>query len=219
MTALAGEFLTAVRAVRQPDREYMRAQGVSVDSQMKAGLWGTAPIERNLATLMLMLERRFDVEGINVTGITSAKIASRILRGHLDIIVVALLIVALLMLFVGSLGMASGISSSVVERTREIGILRAIGGKPGAIRAILSSEAMVMALIGWLAAALLAPTLSRFLTEYFGTALVEYPFDYRASFAGLYLGLAATLAIAALATIAPAMMAIRQSVKDAISYE
>ena len=175
--------------------------------------------ERNLAELMRSLEKHFAAEGIHVSGLTSAKVASRVLRNHIDIIMVALIMLALLMLSISSLGMASGISSSVVERTREIGILRAIGGKPRAIFSILSSEALVMALIGWLVALVLAQPLSRFLTEYFGTALVEYPFDYMGSLEAVLYSLAITIFLAALATVGPARMVSRQSVKDAVGYD
>jgi putative ABC transport system permease protein len=177
------------------------------------------PTEKNLGTLIHLLDSHFDAGGIGVRQVASAKIASRVITNHLDVIVVALLALALLMVFVGSLGMASGISASVVERTREIGILRAIGGKPGAIRAILTSEALVMALVGWLLALLLAQPFSRLLTDYFGTTLVEYPFDYRGSIAGVAISLALTIVLAVLASQVPTRMVSRQSVKEAIAYE
>jgi ABC-type lipoprotein release transport system permease subunit len=177
------------------------------------------PTEENLGTLIHLLDSHFEAGGIGVRQVASAKIASRVITNHLDVIVVALLTLALLMVFVGSLGMASGISASVVERTREIGILRAIGGKPSAIRTILSSEALVMALVGWSLALLLSQPFSRMLTDYFGTTLVEYPFDYRGSIAGVAVSLALTILLAVLASLVPARMVSRQSVKEAIAYE
>ena len=78
---------------------------------------------------------------------------------------------------------------------------------------------MAMALLGWLTALVLAQPVSRFLSDYFGTALVEYPFDYQGSIEGSYLSLIITISLAALATIAPARLASRQSVKEAIAYE
>jgi putative ABC transport system permease protein len=175
--------------------------------------------EKNLGTLIHMLDSHFEIAGVGVRQVASAKIASRVITNHLDVIVVALLALALLMVFVGGLGMASGISASVVERTREIGILRAIGGKPTAIRTILASEALVMALAGWLLALLLAQPFSHLLTDYFGTTLVEYPFDYRGSMAGVAISLALTISLAVLASLVPARMVSRQSVKEAIAYE
>jgi putative ABC transport system permease protein len=177
------------------------------------------PNEQNLAELIRTLESHFKIAGVNVRAIRSAKVASRVIRGHLDVIVATLLVVAVFMLLVSSLGMASAISTNIVERTRELGILRAIGGKPGAIRSILCSESMVIALLGWLTALLLAQPVSRFLSDYFGTALVEYPFDYKGSIEGALLSLVLIVVLAGLATLAPARLAARQSVKEAIAYE
>jgi putative ABC transport system permease protein len=177
------------------------------------------PNEQNLAELIRTLESHFKIAGVNVRAIRSAKVASRVIRGHLDVIVATLLVVAVFMLLVSSLGMASAISTNIVERTRELGILRAIGGKPGAIRSILCSESLVIALLGWLTALLLAQPVSRFLSDYFGTALVEYPFDYKGSIEGALLSLVLIVVLAGLATLAPARLAARQSVKEAIAYE
>lgn len=175
--------------------------------------------EENLGNLMRILDEEFNQKQILVSQIVSAKIASRVLRNHLEIIIYALLIVALIMLFAGTLAMASGISSSVVERSREIAILRAIGGKPKAIWTILSSESVIMAFIGWLIAFAIASPISQFVTSYFGTALVEYPIDYKGSVEGYAISLALTIFLGAFAVVAPARFANRLSIKEAIGYE
>ena len=177
------------------------------------------PNEKTLMELKKLLEQHFTLAGVGVADMASAKRASRVIRGHLDVIVSALLLLALLMLFVSTLGMASGISTSIVERTREIGILRAIGGKPSAIASILLTESMTMAFIGWLFALLLSQPTSKLMTEYFGTALVEYPFDYMGSTEGIYLSLFGTIILVILATIGPIYSANKYSVQEAISYE
>ena len=76
-----------------------------------------------------------------------------------------------------------------------------------------------MALTGWLFALILSQPMSKMMTEYFGTALVEYPFDYLGSTEGIYLSLLATILLVILATIGPILKVNRRSVKDAISYE
>jgi len=177
------------------------------------------PNEKNLAQLKRLMDQHLTLADIGVSDMASAKKASRIIRGHLDVIVSALLLLALLMLLISTLGMASGISTSIVERTREIGILRAIGGKPTAIATILVTESMTMAFIGWLFALLLSQPTSKLMTEYFGTALVEYPFDYLGSSEGIYYSLLGAIVLVILATLGPIVSANQQSVQEAISYE
>jgi ABC-type antimicrobial peptide transport system permease subunit len=206
-------------AIYMREADY-REQTFAMDERINTGFVSLKdPGEENLSKLVTLLEQHFDMAGIAVRQVKSSKIASRIIRGHLDVIVATLVMVALMLLIVSNLGMASAISTNVVERTRELGILRAIGGRPQAIRSILSSESMAMALLGWLTALVLAQPVSRFLSDYFGTALVEYPFDYQGSGEGIYLSLIITITLAGLATIAPARLASRQSVKEAIAYE
>ena len=56
---------------------------------------------------------------------------------------------SLLMLVVGGLGLASTMSLGVLERTREIGVLRAIGARHGSILAMVQIEGLVIALLSW----------------------------------------------------------------------
>lgn len=68
-----------------------------------------------------------------------------------------------------SIQLGAGISTSVIERTREVGVLRAIGATPRAITGILSTESVFMALTAWLAAMSIANPVSAYLGSYFGT--------------------------------------------------
>jgi putative ABC transport system permease protein len=61
------------------------------------------------------------------------------------IAVLGFLIVAMSMV-----GLANAITTNVLERTREIGILRSIGARARDIRRIFTTEGVVLALLGWL---------------------------------------------------------------------
>jgi putative ABC transport system permease protein len=112
--------------------------------------------------------------------------------------------------------MTSAVSTSIVERGRELAILRAIGGTPLAIRRILSSEAIAIALIGWASALLLSAAVSGLVTDFFGEALVEYPFDFRFSPLGVVSSFGIAVLLAMLASNTPARLASRQSVRAAM---
>ena len=55
---------------------------------------------------------------------------SKIIYDHLNIILTLLAFLAMLVLVVSALGMASATGINIMERTREIGVLRAIGATP-----------------------------------------------------------------------------------------
>jgi putative ABC transport system permease protein len=174
------------------------------------------PTEQNLSTLTGLLESHFDLAQVPVRGLQSGKTASRIIRGHLDVIVAALVALALIILAVSTLGMMSAVSAGVVERSRELAILRSLGGQPASVRRILSSESTLIAVAGWAAALVLASIVSAPLASYFGEILVEYPFDFEFSSAGIIASLGIAVAVARLASILPARFANRRSVGEAI---
>jgi ABC-type antimicrobial peptide transport system permease subunit len=58
--------------------------------------------------------------------------------------ILGLLVVAIMLM-----GLASALSMGVIERTREVGILRCVGARARYIRRIFSAEALVLAIAGW----------------------------------------------------------------------
>jgi putative ABC transport system permease protein len=72
-------------------------------------------------------------------------------RGVLTIVeLLGLLVVAIMLM-----GLVSSLSMGVFERTREIGILRCVGGRARNIRRVFSAEAAALAIVGWLFGVLL----------------------------------------------------------------
>jgi putative ABC transport system permease protein len=171
-----------------------------------------------------LLENHFDMfraggKPLQVSGVQTAKIASMIIRNHLGMIVWILGVMAALMLIVSGLGMASGTGTSVIERTREIGVLRAIGATPSAVRRILGVETLFVTVVAWLLAIVLAPAVSRAASAYFGAGIVEYPFDYQTSISGIWISLAVMLVLTLVATWGPAHSVGRMAVSRAVAYE
>jgi putative ABC transport system permease protein len=171
------------------------------------------------AEFIPLLESHLPMTSLKVSQISTSRLAARVIRGHLDVIVVMLGFVAALILSVSALGMASGTSTSVIERTRELGVLRAIGATPATVFGILTVEAMVVALSGCLLALLLANPLSERLEYLFGSGIVEYPFDHRFSFGGLAICVALMVVLAVAATLGPARLVTRGAVRTAVNYE
>ena len=56
--------------------------------------------------------------------------------------------VGALALLVAALGVANTMMMAIYERTREIGVLKALGASPGEIRALFTTEAAMIGLIG-----------------------------------------------------------------------
>jgi hypothetical protein len=166
-----------------------------------------------------LLESHFPGTGLEIGQIAASRLAARVIRNHLDVIVVMLVFVAAVMLFISGLGMASGTSTSVIERTRELGVLRAIGATPLAILRMLTVEGLAVAMTGCALAMLIADPLSRRLEAFIGNGIVEYPFDHRFSLEGLALCIGIVALLNLLATLGPARLAARGAVARAVGYE
>lgn len=180
------------------------------------GANGDAFSERYVASLM---EANAPEAGVSIASVGTSGLLELIVINHLEGIALVLEIIAAIALAVGAVGLASSISVSVVERYREIGVLKALGGRAGAVGAVFVTEAILIALFGWLAAVAVAPWLSREISAAFGTVIIEYPFDYRAFPWGWTLALGAALAIAVLASLLPVRSAINTSIYRALRSE
>ena len=202
-----------------PLNGFLQVTNTQPDTGRIAMLQLTDEVAANPADFIRLLEAHFGPGLPVVRQVTTSRMAARIIRNHLDVIVATISFLAAIILVISGLGLASGISTSVVERTRELGVLRALGAKPGAVYRLLSVESLMVGLGGFLLALIFADPLSRRLEYYLGNGIVEYPFDHLFSLEGVGICLATIVVMALLATIGPARMITRHPVRHSISYE
>jgi putative ABC transport system permease protein len=136
-----------------------------------------------------------------------------------DVLVVFLSTMALLLGVVGGLGLAGTMSINVVERAREIGVIRAVGASDGAVLRLFMIEGVLIALISWAIGAVLAVPISWTLSNALGMVFLERPLSYVVSVEGVALWLGIGLVLAALASLAPAWRASRLAVREVLAYE
>jgi putative ABC transport system permease protein len=130
-----------------------------------------------------------------------------------------LLIMAILMAAVGGLGLMGTMSLNVLERTREIGVMRAIGASNGAIRGIVMVEGMMIGMISWLIGVLLAIPLGQLLSDALGAIIFQTPLHYTVAPDGVVIWFIVVVVISTLATILPAQNASRLTVREVLAYE
>ncbi len=140
-------------------------------------------------------------------------------RAQFSVLVLISMIVALFLALVGGLGLAGTISLNVMERTREIGVMRGIGASSRAVRQIIVAEGVASGLLSWLLAAALAAPLSWGLQQLVGGFTLGRAIPFAYSIPAALLWLPVVLAISALAGLAPAQRAARISVREALAYE
>ena len=136
-----------------------------------------------------------------------------------DIITYLMLAMAILAAVVGSIGLASTMAINVIERGREIGVMRAVGATSSAVIGILVAEGLLIGVLSWLLSAPLSYPAARIFSRVIGVALINTPLDFSYSLGGVALWLAAVAALSALASFWPALRATKVSVREALAYE
>jgi putative ABC transport system permease protein len=110
-------------------------------------------------------------------------------------------------------------SLNVIERTREIGVMRAIGASDWAVRQIFVVEGALTAILSWAAGALIALPLSRLLSDQVGLLFIEVPLSYSFSLTSVLLWLVLAIVLGVLASLGPAWHASRLTVHEVLAYE
>jgi len=127
-------------------------------------------------------------------------------------------VMGVLAVIIASLGVINTLTMNIMERTQEIGMLRAIGMTRGQVIKMVLSEAGLMGVIGGLIGLLFGILLSRIFLAGM-TAMSGYKLDFIVPAGGVIIGLVIALGISQLAAFQPARKAAKTNVLEAIRYE
>jgi putative ABC transport system permease protein len=176
------------------DREYQDRMAETLDYYLRDNGFKVRKAEAGLASLDTALE-------------------------SLDILVTFLLIMALLTASVGSMGLTGTMSMNVLERTREIGIMRSIGAKDSVIMRTVIAEGMVIGLISFVLAVLISIPFTYGLATIVSVAIFETPIKVVFTLTGYGIWIALVLVLSTLASIIPARNAARLTIREVLAYE
>lgn len=166
----------------------------------------------------LRLRSALGEAGIPIAGSQLQAENRRVVEDHLLMVVDFLGVMGWVMLAVGGLALASTMGLAVLERQREIGVLRAIGASQRAVMGLVLAEGGMVTLTAWLASLPLAAPISLVLGEAFGRVMFRVPVQPWPEPGAALLWLAVMLAVALLACAAPAWRAMRVPTARALAY-
>jgi putative ABC transport system permease protein len=168
-----------------------------------------------------LAERARDLfESANITVNQSQSRAALInqVLSAFNIIIYLLIIVAALIAIVGGLGLAGTMSLSVMERTREIGVMRAVGAESPDLRLMFVIEGLCIGLLSAAIAFVLSWPLSTVVSQLLGSAMRQGSFDTQINWTGYGLWLVIVSVVSVVASISPARRATQISVREALAY-
>jgi putative ABC transport system permease protein len=178
--------------------------------------------QHDRATQDLMAERLdhfFRGAGFKVrqaeSGLASLDTASE----SLDTLVVFLLIMAILTAIVGAMGLTGTMGMNVLERTREIGIMRAIGADDRAVMRTVIAEGFVIGAMSFGLAIILSIPFTYLLSTIVSLAVFETPIDVVFTYMGYAIWFGLILVLSVVASILPARNAARLTIREVLAYE
>jgi putative ABC transport system permease protein len=137
----------------------------------------------------------------------------------INVVIVFLLIMAILTAFVGSMGLTGSMSINVLERTREIGVMRTIGAVDRVIMQSVITEGLVIGLITWVLAIGVSFPIGQLLLTIIGKTLMGTPMTLSFTPLGILLWLGVVIVLSVFASIVPARSAARLTINEVLVYE
>jgi putative ABC transport system permease protein len=172
--------------------------------------------QRRLAS---QIEHHYDRIGIQVLSNTLISEEREELNSAFGIIVALLMVMAILLATVGGLGLMGTMSLNVIERSREIGVMRAYGASSFAIFRIVIIEGLLIGSISWFLAIFLSLPLSVLLVRNIGESFMDFPMPASYSVGGILVWAILVSVISIIASVFPALRAVRLTVTEVLAYE
>ncbi len=133
------------------------------------------------------------------------------------ILTIALAAMSVLVGLIGALGVVNTITLNVLERRREIGILRSVGASDANVMQAFLTEGLAFGVGGWLIGIVLGYPLGLILTRVMEAVLFHLTYVFTPQM--VLVSLVFALVITAGASLIPAMAAARMRVKEVLRYE
>lgn len=165
------------------------------------------------------VEEHFDRIDIEVTNTFLVEDERQEIDAAFGIIVALLMIMTALLATVGALGLMGTMSLNVMERVREIGVMRAFGASSRIISRIVIIEGLLIGMMSWILAIGLSQPISNFLARTVGLSFMDYPMTATTSPGGILTWAAIVIVISIAASLFPALRAARLTVTEVLAYE
>lgn len=161
----------------------------------------------------------FDLRDYEIASSSTGNTFRRDLGAAFDIFAFTLLGVSLLIAIVAGLGLAGTMSLNVLERTREIGVLRSIGAATNTIRVMYVTEGFLVGLLSFVLAVPFVPLVTVILNEFLGQISAQRSLPYATSATGIAIWFGLVTMVSILSSVSPAQRASQISIREALSYE
>jgi putative ABC transport system permease protein len=169
--------------------------------------------------LARQVERALRARGYRIADISAGNAMGASASEGLTMLTFFLLSMAILTALVGSIGLMGTMGMNVMERTREIGVMRAIGASDRSVTNLVIVEGLIIGLMSWVGGTLLSIPISSLMSDTISLAIFEARSTFTYTPAGPVVWLAVVLALSALGSVMPARSAARLTIREVLAYE
>jgi len=162
--------------------------------------------------------RNFDVAPSGTFGYNTITETVEQTQGGYSLIFQLLAIMAVIIALVGGVGLSGVLTLNVLERRREIGVMRSIGASSWRVIRLSIGEGVMLGWMSWLIALPLSIPAAYLLATYGLSFALNQQLAYRFSPEGALIWLVIITFLAVLASTFPARSAARVSVRDSLNY-
>lgn len=165
------------------------------------------------------VQASLEASNIEVSSITTAGRITEASTDGFNILTSILLVLAILIALVGSIGLTGTMSMNIMERTREIGIMRSIGASDKVLTRMVLIEGLIIGWLSWILGAILSFPISTLMSNAITRALFGAPSGFGFSITGYVIWFVVVSVLSVLSSLAPARSATRLTIREVLSYE
>jgi putative ABC transport system permease protein len=165
------------------------------------------------------LDARFRDLGFKVSKVEAGKTLVTSASDLLGILTSVMLVMALMTALVGSIGLTGTMSMNVMERTREIGVMRAIGAHNQIVSRLVIIEGLIIGLISYSLGAAISFPISALLSNVISMTIFQTPAELAFTAYGFLIWLAVVVVLSVVASLLPARSASRLTIREVLAYE
>ena len=191
-------------------KKYNRASQIMVRT--------TVHDEASITTITKSLKDVFERHSLKVAASTTQLEARATNEWQFSLVTNMLLALSIIVAIVGGIALMGALSIGVIERTKEIGVLRAVGARSHTILGIFVMEGVLQGLISWSIAIPLSILVSPIAASQLGHVMFGATLDYQYNWPAVVIWLAIVVVVSILASIFPARGATQISVRDSLAY-
>lgn len=172
-----------------------------------------------LKSIQFEVEKIFKDSNLEITGIMSVRDLEKAIADHMKLMISFLILMSFIILLIGGIGLSISTSINVIERTKEIGISRSIGGTIFDISIILVIEGIIVSLIGFILSVIASFPLSIILGNYFANIILNTNITFKTDYKAIIIWFFSVILVGAFINFITAYFNCQRPVKETINFE